>query len=56
MKKNRKTKKNPPGSRRKPGENLAAEFASPAPTDILGSYTGNAADKSDLPQQDADDL
>ncbi len=56
MKTNPKTKKNLPGSRRKPGENLAEDFASPVPTDILGSYTGNAADKADLPQQDADDL
>ena len=56
MKKAQKHKKNPPDSHKKPGEKLASEFASPVPTDILGSYTGNAVNKFDLPQQDADDL
>ena len=40
----------------KKGEEIAKEFGAPVPTDVLGSYTGNAADPDTLPQQDADDL
>lgn len=56
MKKNKKKNKKTPDMPLKPGEKLAIEFGAPVPTDVLGSYTGNAVDRLNLPQQDADDL
>ena len=56
MKKNKKQNKKTPDMPLKPGEKLAIEFGAPVPTDVLGSYTGNAVDRLNLPQQDADDL
>lgn len=56
MKKNKKQNKKTPDMPLNPGEKLAIEFGAPVPTDVLGSYTGNAVDRLNLPQQDADDL
>lgn len=38
------------------GVRLAKEFGAPVETDVLGSYTGNAENRFEEPQQDADDL
>ena len=56
MKKDNTPKKKEKNRKRPTGEQLAAEFSKPTPTDVLGSYTGNGTDPYSLPQQDADDL